>query len=769
MSGSEVETMELRGQDISGVVSARVDAVKSVKESDKLSVCEVFTGSENLQVICGAPNVARGQNVLFAPIGSRLLRGIAIEKARIHGIESQGMILSEAELDFSPQGDIISILPTEIKPGTSLEKIVNYRDVIFELEITPNRPDCLSHLGIARELQALGGGKIRRPQIKIDEVIEPASEAVAINIEDPAGCPRYTARIIRNVTVGQSPLWLKMMVHYLGMRPINNVVDITNFVMMELGQPLHAFDYDRFSNPRVVVRRAHDDEKFVTLDDVERKLNTEHLLITDGSRAVAIAGIMGGHYSEVSERTKVILLESAYFDPTVIRRGSKQLGLASESSRRFERGADPEMAPLANSRACEAIARLCGGQSLKGIVDCYPQPFESSRIKLRRSRVEHLLGIKIGDDEIGHILQRLDISHKVNGDFQIAQPSFRPDLTREVDLIEEIARIHGFDRIPASYRPGGALITPEYKNHKVIEKVRAYLVGAGLTEIFPVTLGDARLASKLGQLETCVKLLNPISEEMSVARPTLILTMLPIIRRNLNFRERNLSLFEIGDVYLAGAGRGRLPDQRMHLIIGMCGAEFPDFWGAKWRPRDIYSLKGLVEDLASHLQIGQVEIKPGDHFAFERGLSFSISIGGKVIGYSGRLSREAAEAAEIKESVIIAELDFESLIEMVPDAKAARELAKFPSADRDIAIVVDEDIAALEIESEIREAGGGLIDEAWIFDLYKGKNIPSGRKSLAFGMKFRLADRTLTDDEVNQALERIILALKKRFGAELRK
>ncbi|OGC90819.1 MAG: phenylalanine--tRNA ligase subunit beta [candidate division Zixibacteria bacterium RBG_16_53_22] len=767
MSGSEVEAIERRGYEISGVISARIDSVTAIDGSDRLSKCEVQTGKKNLQVVCGAPNVAKGQNVLFAPIGARLPGGVNIEKAEIHGVESFGMVLSEAELDLSPESDIISVLPPDIKPGTPLDKIVNYRDIIFELEITPNRPDCLSHIGIAVELQALGGGRAHLPDINIREINEPTSGAVAVEIEDPVGCPRYTARVIRNVSVKPSPLWLKIMVHYLGMRPINNVVDITNIAMMELGQPLHAFDYDKFSNPLVVVRRARRDEKFVTLDNIERSLNAEHLLITDGARGVAIAGIMGGLDSEVSDRTSVVLLESAYFDPVTIRRGSKSLGLSSESSRRFERGANPEMAPFANHRASEAISGIAGGQPLLDIVESYPRAFAPVNIELRPSRVEQLLGVKIEDNEIARILSDLHISYTLDANFVVIQPSFRPDLTREVDLIEEIARIHGFDGIPASFRPGGSLVTPETKYQRIREKTRDYLVGAGLMEIFPVTLGDIRLSSKLGQLESSVRLMNPLSEEMAVVRPDLFLTMFPVIRRNLNFREPNLALFEIGDVYNPD-GKGQLPRQCSYLGIALCGMEFPDFWGAKWRARDIFSLKGLIEDLVSHLQLGKIELVCSDHFVFEKGYSFDVNISGRPAGRMGRISKSVAESVDIKEQVYIAQLDFENLVELTPETITARELARYPSADRDIAIVLNEDIPARTIEDEISKAAGSLLDEVWVFDLYRGKGIPNGKKSLAFGMKFRLADRTLTDEEVGQALEKIVSALKVRFGAELR-
>jgi phenylalanyl-tRNA synthetase beta chain len=768
MSGTEVEGIELRGQEISGVVSAEVKSVVNIEGSGKLTTCAVFTGAGEVQVVCGAPNVAAGQIVLFAPAGARLPGGAVIEKAHIHGVDSAGMILSGAELALTPEAETIAVLPPEIKPGLPLDKIVEYRDVIFELEITPNRPDCLSHIGIARELQALGGGRVRFPDIDPPETSDPVYKAVSIEIADPPGCPRYTGRVARYVRVAPSPLWLKTKLHYLGIRPINNIVDITNFVMLELGQPLHAFDFARFSNPEIIVRRARNGEKFITLDNVERSLTDQHLLITDGSEAVAIAGIMGGLLSEVTELTRDVLLESAYFDAVTVRRGSRSLGLSSESSRRFERGADPQMAPIANNRACKLIADLTGGQILTGIVDCHPRAFAPVTIELRPARVEWLLGARINDEQIGRILNGLDIEFKKNSNFVVRQPSFRPDLTREVDLIEEIARLYGFDKIPATFQPGGELTTPESKTWRILAKVRAYLAGAGLIEVFPLTLGDGRLASRLGLDGSAVRIMNPISEELAVARPDLILTLLPVIRRNLGFRETDLALFETGDVYVPN-GPGQLPSQKMRLGIALCGMEFPDFWGAKWRRRDIFSLKGVLEDLADHLQLGRVEIRPASHFVFEKGYSFEVIIGNRIVGRMGRLSREAAQAADIKEDVYLAELDFEPLVESAPEVKITKELARFPSADRDIAIVVDENLPAGEIESAIGTAGSNLIESIRVFDLYQGKNIPTGKKSLAFGMKFRLPDRTLTDDEVNQALAKIITALQDRFKAELRR
>ncbi len=767
MSGSEVEGIEQKGRDIKGVIFAKVVSVEKITGSDKLSLCKVFDGTTNLQVVCGAPNVASGMIALLAPVGSTLPGIGKMAKATIHGHKSDGMLLSEKELGFSDYGDGIAELPASVKPGTPLQDIVNYNDTVYELEITPNRPDCLSHIGIAREIQALGGGRIKMPDCRLAEAKSDVSLSLKIAIDSPQDCPRYTGRVVRNIKVNESPLWLKIMVYYLGMRPINNVVDISNFVMMELGHPLHAFDYDLFSKPEVIVRKAVVGEEFITLDNVKRKLNANHLLITDGAEGVAIAGIMGGLKSEVSEKTANILLESAYFNPITIRRGSKALSLATESSRRFERGADPNMAPIANDRACKLIQDLAGGEILRGMVDAHPKPFVPVEITLRPTQVEHLLGAPINIKEITTILNGLDVKTSVNGNIKAIQPSFRPDLLREVDLIEEIARVRGFESIPPAFCPGGTLGTAESKFHRIREKVRAFMVGYGANEIFPITLVDSKMVAKFDLLENSVRLINPLSEEMAVARPNLIVSMLPIIKRNLNFKEKNLFLFDIGDIFHP-VEKGKLPAQHASMAIGITGIERPDFWGGQARKRDIYSLKAVLEDLIDHLQAGQINLQPTPYFAFEKGQSFKVYCNGIEIGYLGKLSADGNSIADIKEDVFLAEVNFEDIVKNTPDSIVAKELARFPSADRDIAIIVDDKVKAEDIRRDIIKTGGDIVETAWIFDLYRGKNIPSGKKSLAFGIKYRLPDRTLTDDEVDQAHKSIINALEAKFGAQLR-
>lgn len=766
MSGSEVETIEQMGKDIDGILAAKVTSVKKIAGSDKLTLCQVHVGHESCPVVCGAPNVAKNQMVLFAPPGSKI-PGMTLRKAVVHGVESSGMILSEAELGLSDNENEIAVLPPDINPGARLDEIMDFRDTILELEITPNRPDCLSHIGIAREIQALGGGKLKLPAANFNEIAETAATALNIGIDDPDGCPRYTGRVIRGVKMGPSPLWLKMIVYYLGMRPINNVVDITNYVMMELGHPLHAFDYDLFARPEVLVRRAIAGEEFITLDGVSRTLTEEHLMITDGEQGVAIAGIMGGEKSEVSENTSSILLESAYFNPVRIRRGSKSLDLATESSRRFERGADPNMAPIANNRACKLVSEIAGGRILKGMVDAHPRPFIPANINLRPSRVNRLLGCKIRTKRMARIMESLDIQVTVDGDVIAQQPSFRPDLTREIDLIEEIARIYGLDDIPAQFRPGGDLATTETRRHRIEERLRSHLVGAGATEIFPLSLVDSKTTERFGLSDSALKLMNPISEEMAVVRPNLILSMLPVIRRNLNFREKDLFLFELGNIYHP-AGKSQLPSQGTNLIIALTGLQSSVFWGDRPRTRDLFSIKGIVENLADYLKIGPVKLKPAAHFAFEQTRSFEVYFKETLSGHLGKLSEKGGSIADIKEDVCLTELRFEKMVDLAPETISMQELDRFPSADRDIAIVVDDSVPSEGIRQAIAVNGGGLVDDVWIFDVYRGENIPKGKKSLAYGIKFRLPDRTLTDEEVDRAQGRIVNALKEKFGAQLR-
>ncbi len=427
MSGSEVEAIEKKGFEIAGVIAGKITTVEPHPQADKLTLCTVDTGKEQFKVVCGAPNAKPGLSILFAGPGSVLAGGFKLKKAKIRGVESHGMVLAEDELGISDDHTAVIGLSDDIKPGTPLEKLLTLSDYIFELEITPNRPDCLSHIGIAREVKALLGGQIRYPDFNVEGTGPETAEGLSIEIDDPDGCPRYTGRLVSGVKIKQSPLWLKTRLYYLGIRPINNVVDITNYVLLETGHPLHAFDYDNIKTNKIIVRRAKAGEIFITLDDVRRELSEKHLLITDGEKGIALAGIMGGRNSEVTDSATNILLESAYFDPVTIRYGAKAVGLSTESSQRFERGTDPDMAPKANNRACALIAELAGGDVHKDMVDAYPKKITPVKISFRPERLNAVLGIGCDNKRIGDIFRGLDIEYNDGSPMEITQPSFRPD------------------------------------------------------------------------------------------------------------------------------------------------------------------------------------------------------------------------------------------------------------------------------------------------------------------------------------------------------
>lgn len=766
MSGSEVEAIEPKGQEISGIVSARILEVSPHPNADKLTLCLVDLGKEKITLVCGAPNARPGINVLVGMIDSVIAGGKRLGKAKIRGVESCGMILAEDELGISADHGGVIELPEDIEPGTSLDKIVQLADWIYELEITPNRPDCLSHYGMARELKALLGGRIKFPKIKLNEVSPDTAENLTIEIADPNGCPRYTGRLVSDITVGQSPLWLKARLFNLGMRPINNIVDITNYVMMETGQPLHAFDYRFFQSKKVVVRKAAAGEKFITLDNSERTLNENHLLITDGEKGVALAGIMGGLNSEVTSDTKQVLLESAYFNPTVVRYGAKAVGLSTESSQRFERGADINMAPIANDRACQLIADLAGGKILKGIVDCYPKKFAPVTIDFRPQRARQVLGLEIPNPVMKDIFNGLDISFAEGSILKITQPSFRPDLTREIDLIEEIARIHGLEKIPESYRPGGSLLKEPNPAFKVRNQLRALLVGMGFVETFPLTLIDTQQLKKLDDSIELLTLQNPLSEELSGLRPDLIVTMMKTLRHNINYGNKDLRLFDIGTAYTPSSDT--LPIEKEMLCLGISGKADPISWRNAEKSVDLFSLKGILETLLYHLNINKIELIPQNYSYFEKDYSFTLSNNRNILGRLGKVASAVGKQAGLKQEVYIAELDFAMLTQLALEEKHFQPLPKFPGCDRDIALIVDENVLAEKLMNSIRQSAGTLLEDLFPFDLYQGKNIPENKKSIAFRICYRCPDRTLTDDEVDGITKNIVDILAKEFGATLR-
>jgi phenylalanyl-tRNA synthetase beta chain len=765
-AGVEVETITPLGMGLEKVMVGEIKRIKKHPQADHLSVCEVEIGSEFLQIVCGAPNIKEKAKVPVALIGARLPAGMEITKTTLRGVDSFGMICSEKELGIGEDQKGIMILDSELKIGLPISIALDLDDWILDLDLTPNRPDCLSIIGVARDVGALSGSVVKKPQIRFNETLELTKDWVEVEIQDVVACPRYAARVIKDVKIKSSPFWLKKKLESVGMRSINNVVDVTNYVLMETGHPLHAFDYALFSQKKVVVRRAKSGEKFITLDQVERTLNNEILLITDGKKPVAIAGIMGGMESEVSSHTKNILLESAYFDPRIIRRGRMYLGLSTEASQRFERGADPNGAVNAANRTCQLLEELAQGKVLKGVVDNYASPIMPLQLTLRPPRVNQVLSTALMPQQIVQILKSLEMEVKENLDLKVTVPTFRPDIYREIDLIEEIARIYGYDKIETFLRASGNLVTHVSEEDELVRKLKRFLVGKGFFEVLTNNLVDPKILKKLCPDLSNIELRNPLSEDMSSLTTTLTYNLLSVAGWNKNRKEQDIRIFELGKVYLGR--KDQMPQERLHLGLAISGKREPIHWGIKESEVDLYDLKGVLESLADDFGL-PFRLEPQKSQLLRSDSSFEIQIDGKKIGLGGEVAEGILELFEIKDKVFIAELDFEKLLICIPQKKAFTSLPKFPPVDRDIAIVVDEDILSEKIRDQIKMLGGDLIEELILFDVYRGTQIPAGKKSLAYSIRYRSKEKTLTDEEVEKNHQKVILGLEQSFKATLRR
>lgn len=774
LAGLEVESITPWGKGLEKVVVGQIKEVGKHPRAEKLSICLVDTGKEVLNIICGAKNVVAGMKAPLALVGAELPSGIRIEKASIKGVESYGMLCSERELAIGEESEGIMVLDEDQRTGEPLKDALDLEDFILDLDLTPNRADAASIIGIARDIAALSGKKLKKPEYDIIETEKPASDWAEVLIEDQLACPRYAARIIKDVKIGKSPFWLRRKLECCGMRAINNVVDITNLVLLETGHPLHAFDYDLFTSftgkqpRRVLVRRAKDKEKFITLDEIERTLNHEVLLITDGEKPVALAGIMGGMESEVTEKTKSILLESAYFEPRVIRRGRISLGLNTEASYRFERGADPDMVTQSADRAAQLMGNLCEGKVLKGIVDNYAKPIPPLRLLFRPERCSKILGVGIEKKDIEKIFENLEIKviESKTTQMSVEVPTFRPDLTREIDLIEEVARIYGYDRIGSCFRAGGELFTPIPEEEGLIKRIKKYLAGKGLFEVVSNNLVDPVKMNKINPSRKGVKILNPLNEELSILTTSLSYNLLSIISRNLNRKETDLRLFELAKVFWSSDGNS--PEERLNLEIALCGRDAPIFWGEKEKKVDFYDLKGVLEDLLSELRIEEFTFLAKSSNLFSEGISFELQSQGKPIGSLGKISDEILKIFDIEEEVFLAEIDFQILSEIILPPGFYTALPRFPRVERDISLVVGEDILSKDLEKAIQKYGGEMLERVQLFDLYRGKQVPAGKKSLAYTIWYRSEERTLTEEEVEKVHQKIVEGLKSNFGAELR-
>lgn len=777
MAGLEVESITDIKPSFSRVVVGRIDSIATHPQSDQLSICIVSTPDSSFKLVCGAGNIFAGALVPLAPAGARV-GSITIEKTVIRGIESEGMLCSEAELAIGEDSSGIMILDRDLTPGTPLEEALYLADTILEIGVTPNRSDCLSLIGIAREVAALTGRKLKYPSRQITEDGADINLLTAVAIQDPDLCPRYSARLIQNVKIAPSPFWLKKRLAAAGLRPINNVVDVTNYVMMELGQPLHAFDHRQLAGGRILVRRAQEGEAFLTLDDKEHILQSDTLMICDAEKPVAIAGIMGGKNSEVEEHTTAILLESAYFSPVSIRRSAKALGMASDASFRFERGIDPEGVVIALDRAAQLIAELAEGRICRHRIDQYPGEIKNATpITLRGKRVNQLLGTELTGNAMTELLSKLEmmvVADEARPDsYLVAPPSCRVDITREIDIIEEIARIHGYDKIGTTLPTIDSLPATVNKLSRIVRILREKLSGGGYTEVINYSFVPEGFCENLllpagDPRRRLVRIGNPLTEDQSVMRTSLVYSLLENWRRNANQGCHDLRIFETGRAYFQ-TGDGQLPEETNLLAALMTGRRYgegldiPDF------KADFYDLKGTLESLLADLNFERVTFTAvsGEPF-LHPGRTCHVHLGDEKIGILGEINPLVLDKFDLKNRALVLEIDLDKLAELYEGKVTFRELSKFPPSVRDAAFIVDEKTPAEQILSVVYLAGEVLLEKVQVFDLYSGPGLPAATKSLGLRFHYRSQERTLTDEEVNEIHRGIIGQINEKTGARLR-
>lgn len=774
-AGLEVENIAECKPSFQRVVVGEISHLQTHPRSDRLFLCQVIDGKQNYKIVCGAPNTQAGKKVALALPGATLPGIGKIKPIEIQGIWSEGMLCSEMELGLSDDSAGIMILDETLPLGVPLEEALDLHDWILDINVTPNRADCLSIAGIAREIAALTGESLRYPQEKEQALKETLDAHPTVTIERPDLCPRYVAKLILGVKIGPSPFWMRRRLNVLGMRAINNIVDVTNYVMLEMGQPLHAFDFDLLEEGRIVVRTATPGETFTTLDGVQRIMPEEALMICDGRKPVALAGIMGGLNSEVRPETRNILLESAYFDPMGIRRTAKKVGLSTEASLRFERGVDPNGSLRAAERAAFLMAELAGGKVVKEAVDNYPQKIEPRQIYLRIQRVNQILGTELKGEEIRKYLENLTLQVKAEdtSSFKVTVPTFRMDLQREIDLIEEIARLYGYHRIPVTLPLGRVGPEKKRKGEKLAQKVRSILTACGFWETINYSFLSPQTIAKLKLMPPdprwrLLMIKNPLSEEHSAMRTTLIPGLLQTVKHNFNRQNLDLKLFELGRVFFPREGE-ELPEEIEMLAGVISGLREEESWHKTREECDFYDLKGAIEALLEGIGVKEYQFLPHPPEPFlHPGKSAHIAVKNKVLGLMGELHPDVGEQFELMQRVFIFELNFSNLQELAEEKRAFQPLPRFPAVIRDLSFMVEEKILARDLMAEIWAGGGELIKEVRLFDLYRGKPVPPGRKSLAFRIKYQHPERTLTDEEVNEVHQKIIGLLKEKFGGELR-
>jgi len=775
MAGLEVGQAISTGEGFDKIVVAEISSIRKHPNADRLSLVEVKSGKEKFSIVCGATNIREGQKVPFALIGARLPDGVEIKRSKIRGEASEGMLCSEIELGLGQDATGIMILPAELSSGVNFGEALGLKDTILDISITPNRPDCLCIIGVAREIAALTHQRVKYPTLLPSDKREEIHQKTSVTLLDPDLCPRYVARMIEGVKIGPSPNWMKNRLEKVGVRSINNVVDVTNFVMMEYGQPLHAFDFELLEEGRIVVRRAQKGEGFVTLDGVKRILDGEMLMICDGVKPVAIAGVMGGLNSEIKEDTKIVLLESAYFNPMGNRRTSKELGLETEAAYRFGRGIDYGGCVAAANRAAQLIQESAGGRVIEGVVDAYPSPIRPRPIRLRVRKIHQILGTEISTKQARIYLEDLELNVRDEDKdiLIVTPPSFRGDLEREIDLIEEIVRMDGYEKIPLTLPKGPP--SPEERSREFFLERKAIeiLLQHGYYEVVTYSFTSPISWDFIGLYpedprRKCLQILNPLTEDYSVLRTSLIPGLMETARYNVTRKNSNLKIFELKKVFFAQEGE-KLPKEVKYLVGLAMGIDQDPHWAFSPRPIDFYDVKGCVEDLLETLQIEEIKfIRAEDIPYLHPGKASKVLCGKEVLGVLGEVHPQVLDYYEIHGKAYLFEIDFEQMVKWAGEGKRFRPLPKFPAVYRDLSLVVDDELEVEKVAEAIWNFHQPSIDEVKLFDVYRGAPISEGKKGVSYRIRYQANDRTLTDEEVNRYHEKIIFKLKEIFQVELR-
>ncbi len=775
MAGIEVAAVEETDEEFQGIVTGKILSLRPHREAEHLLICTTDIGTEKVPIVCGAPNINSGDMVPVALPGAVLPDGTHVEKTQIRGELSVGMLCSADELTLMDDTYGIYQLDKSLKPGINLADAIGFDDTVLELNITPNRGDCLSVTGVAREVAAITGAPFSYPDFKLEEEGRPAELWTSVELLEPELCPRYTARIISGIKIKASPLWMQLRLKAAGMRPLNNIVDITNYVMLELGQPLHAFDYHLLRENRIVVRRAEKGELLVTLDGKARTLDDTMLVIADARKSIALAGIMGGQESEVTDESRDILLEAAHFDPLNNRKTAKKLGANTEASYRFQRYVDPRGTALAADRAACFMATMGEGKVAPGTVDEWPLKREKTAISIRTSRTNQVLGTDFEQKEVARYLQRLQLGvSEANQDTLSAEiPSYRSDLTREIDLVEEVARLYGYQKINSSIPYARTALKNPMALTDPVHLAREILVEAGFMEIISYNFLSEKALDRLlipsdDPRREVVTLRNPLTQDWTCMRTTMLPGLLNTILFNFNRNNFDLKLFEMGRIYLQ-TSQDTLPRERTCLSAAVTGLRDPGLWSSKRKEVDFFDLKGPLEAILEKLRCENVKFEKATEPYFRAACSANIVMGNETIGTIGEINSRVLESFDIPRKVVFFEIDLDKIAEYArKEPPRFHQLPKFPSVTRDIALVLGEGTPAAEVVKSIQAIAPPILKQVNLFDFYIGKQVPSGQKSLAFSLVFQAEDRTLVNEEVNSFMEMLVTHLKESLGATLR-